>query len=274
MKQVILAEKAGFCYGVKRAIELTKKVDSPAFTLGELIHNPQMVAKLEQQGITCAQNLSEVPEGSTLIIRAHGVSDQVLEQAKQKKLQIVNATCPFVSKVHVLAKKLETEGWQPVLLGEKGHPEVIGIIDNLKNPILVSNLEGAKKVQQFPKIGLVSQTTQSHRLFNQIKAELQKHCQELKAIDTICDATNSPQQAAANLAKQVDFMVIIGGQASGNTKRLYEICREIVPSIKIETVKELPLEKIQPYQKIGITAGASTPDWLIQEVIDKIKKIG
>jgi len=273
MPKIILADKAGFCYGVKRAIDLASQVKGKGFSLGEIIHNPQMMAKLEAKGITVVQSLSQVPDGSTVIIRAHGVSDKVLFEAKHKNLKIINTTCPFVNKVHILAKQMAQEGRQVIVLGEKEHPEVKGIVENLDQPVVVSSLAEAKLVKNYEQIGFVSQTTQQHQTFNDIKRELANHTGDLKAIDTICDATSERQQAATELAKQVDLMIVIGGRASGNTKRLYEICKSITEAIKIETVAELYLDKINKYKTIGITAGASTPDWLIQEVIDKIEKM-
>ncbi len=273
MPQVIIAKKAGFCYGVKRAIDLAQTVAGQAFSLGELIHNPQMIAKLEQQGITGVDSIDQVPDGQTVIIRAHGETDEILQKAEAKKLKVVNATCPFVNKVHVLAKTMEADGYQVIVLGEDHHPEVIGIIGNLKNGIVIHNLTEAKKLPRFDKIGLVSQTTQQHKTFNDIKKELANHCQELKAIDTICDATSERQEAAQELAKQVDYMIVIGGKNSGNTNQLFEISNKITESIHVETVDELNLNKIKNKKKVGITAGASTPDHLIQQVVDKIAKI-
>lgn len=273
MPKIILADQAGFCYGVKRAIDLASQVEGEVFSLGEIIHNPQMMAKLEAKGITTVQSLSEVPDSKTVIIRAHGVSDKVLAEAKQKNLKIINATCPFVNKVHTLANQMAQEGRQIIVLGEKNHPEVKGIVDNLDQPIVIGSLAEAQQLKKYRQIGLVSQTTQQHQTFNTIKQELAKHTEDLKAVDTICDATTERQQSASALASRVDFMIVIGGRASGNTKRLFEICQSLTDSIKIETVAEIDLDTIKNYQTIGITAGASTPDWIIEEVIDEIKKI-
>ncbi|MFH1597677.1 MAG: 4-hydroxy-3-methylbut-2-enyl diphosphate reductase [Patescibacteria group bacterium] len=272
MSKIKIAQKAGFCYGVQRAIDLANEVQDQAFTLGELIHNPQMIAKLEKNGIKCANVLEEIPAGSTVIIRAHGVSDQTLKQAKDKNLKIIDATCPFVTKVHVLAKQMEKEGYQVILLGEKDHPEVKGIVGNLAKPLIICELKEVTSLGQFKKIGLLAQTTQNHDTFNLVEEELRNHTKDLKAIDTICDATLERQDAAKDLADQVEMMIVIGGRQSGNTKRLFNICSQITKTIHIETAQELDFNNIQELQTVGITAGASTPDWIIQEVIDKINQ--
>ncbi|MBU1149211.1 4-hydroxy-3-methylbut-2-enyl diphosphate reductase [Patescibacteria group bacterium] len=273
MSKIIIAKKAGFCYGVKRAIDLAQSVPGKAFSLGQLIHNPQMISRLKKEGIDCVDSIDQVPDSATVIIRAHGETDAVFSKAKAKNLKVVNATCPFVNKVHVLAKTMEQDGYQVVVLGEADHPEIIGIIGNLRAGMVINDLAQAKKLPQFKKIGLVSQTTQQHKTFNNIKKELSSHCQELKAIDTICDATSSRQHAARELAQHVDYLIVIGGKNSGNTNRLFQICNELTESIHIETVEELDFDLIKKKTTVGITAGASTPDFLIQQVVDQISKL-
>ncbi|MBW2977828.1 4-hydroxy-3-methylbut-2-enyl diphosphate reductase [Candidatus Woesearchaeota archaeon] len=278
MKKITLAKHAGFCFGVKRALNIvtsaknknkTKKVN----IFGPLIHNPQEIKRLEKKGIKTVyklhKNLKDI-----LVIRAHGVPDSLIKRAKAKGLKTIDATCPFVKQVHVISKDLEKKGHQVVVFGDAYHPEVVGIAGNLKDPIVV---EEPELIEHFPfieKMALVAQTTQNQKKFNKAAKLLKSRCNKLIAKNTICNATEQRQNASKKLAEKSDIMIVIGGQNSGNTKRLNQICKSLQKNTyHIETEKELKKQWFDNKKKIGITAGASTPDWIIRKVISRIKEI-
>lgn len=262
----------GFCFGVKRAVELAEKHPERLNTLGPLIHNPQEVERLAEQGKVPVDDLKKVTE-STVLIRAHGVPDFILKRAKELGLHVINATCPFVSKAHALSKQLEKTGHQVIIIGEPNHAEVMGIVGNLTSPIVVKTLDEAKKLGQFNKLGAIAQTTSNTQLVDQIVEELKKHTQEFKAMETICQATEEHQAAVRELAPKVDVMVVVGGKSSGNTTRLHQICLEYGPAYHIETADEINPAWFTNINTVGLTAGASTPDWIINEVEGEIKNI-
>lgn len=271
--EIYLAKHAGTCYGVERALKIASKLagKNNVYTLGHLIHNPQVVKELEEKGITCVKKLSEIHKGK-VIIRAHGVPPQTIQKAEKLELKIIDATCPYVTKVHNLTKKLDKEGYQVIILGEKEHPEVIGIKGNSENAIVIENLEEAKKIK-YERIGLVSQTTQPKGKFEKVAKELEKHTKELKVYNTICNATEKRQKAAMELAKKVDLMIVLGGYESGNTRRLAELCSKEIETYHIEKFSDLKKKVLKGKEKIGITAGASTPDYLIKDLIQELNSI-
>lgn len=270
--KTIIAKHSGFCFGVRRAVNLCldNRYRKPVFTLGPIVHNPQVIEKLNHKGIRVVNNIINVKRG-TIIIRAHGIPKSVIDKAKKKRLQVVDATCPFVKKVQDKALELEYAGYQVIILGERDHPEIIGIAGNLEKPIIIENIGEAKKLKAFSKIGLVSQTTQEDELFSHIVKILQSKTKNLKVNNTICSATNERQYAAQELAQKVDLMIVIGGKDSGNTRRLTQICSKFIPTYHIETASELKTEWFTDKNICGITAGASTPNWIIKEVVEKIK---
>lgn len=270
--KVYLAEHAGFCFGVKRAIDRATKLvgQQNVYTLGPLIHNPQVIEGLEQKGIKCIESLTEISEGK-IIIRAHGVPPQTIQKAKQKGLEVIDATCPYVKKVHNLTKKLHKQGYQVIIFGEKEHPEVIGVKGNSKNAIVIENLEEIATLGRYEKIGLVSQTTQSPKKYETISEELKKHAKELKVYSTICDATEKRQQSAVELSKKVDLMIVLGGLNSGNTRRLAELCNKEITTIHVEKFSDIETKILENKNNVGITAGASTPDYLIKELIQALE---
>lgn len=274
--EVLLAEFLGFCYGVKRAIKIAREnastEDNPSATLGPIIHNPQMVARLKEDGVGTINSLDEMESG-TVIIRSHGVGPEIYETAKAKNLKLVDATCPHVRRAQLAAKALVDEGYTVVIVGEKNHPEVKSIFEwtNGKATI-VETIEEAKDVQPSAKLGIVSQTTFSGDNFKKIVLALLDKSQELKIERTICTATSERQKAAAELAEKVDLMLVIGGKNSANTTRLYQLCKEKCTTYHIETAEELQSQWFDKIKKIGITAGASTPDWIIKEVYVKCQK--
>lgn len=273
---VILAEHLGFCYGVKRAIKLAKDSASPTVrtcTLGPIIHNPQMVAKLTDEGVGMVDTLDEMAAG-TIIIRSHGVGPQVYEAAEKSGLTIVDATCPHVKKAQRSAQSLAQEGYTVVIVGEKRHPEVKSILEWSGNKAaVVETVAEAAAIQPCGKLGIVAQTTFSAEMFKKIVTAMLDKANDIKIARTICSATDQRQAAARKLASQVDLMLVIGGKNSANTTRLAQLCAEQCNTHHIETAAELQDEWFNGIEKVGITAGASTPDWIIQEVYEKCSKI-
>lgn len=277
--KIILSKQAGFCYGVKRAVDKTwetlKKNQRPVYMLGEIVHNKEVVKKLARAGAKIIDNLSEAENHqATLLIRAHGTTPQTLAQAKKLKLDIVDATCPMVKLVHNLALKMIKEGCQIVLAGDKGHEEIIGIIGTTADKaIVVENPEEAAGLKYYPKIALLSQTTQSLKNLQAIASGLVSRCAELRVYNTICLATSLRQNELIKLAKLVDLIIVIGSRHSANTVRLAEISKSLgVKTYHIDNPDELKKLWFKNIKKVGVTAGASTPDWIIKEVIARLKK--
>jgi len=268
--KVVLAKNSGFCFGVKRAIELALKIKKKVYTLGPLIHNPQVIAQLEQKGIVVIDSIDDIERGK-IIIRAHGIPRSVITRAKKKELSVIDATCPFVQNVQQIAESLGKDGYQVVIIGEANHPEVIGIADRVKNPIIIEDVSKVSGIGQFEKIGVVAQTTQSVENYKKTIHELRKHSKKVKVFNTICNATKKNQSAAKELAKNVNLMIVVGGYNSGNTRRLAKLCSEIVETKHIEVADELKKEWCEKREIIGVTGGASTPDWIIHEVIKSIE---
>ncbi len=268
-KKVVRSKVMGFCFGVKRAIEIAEKTGRPLNTLGPLIHNPQEIERLSKTGKIPIETIDQATE-NTLLIRAHGVPDFIIERAKAKGLEVIDATCPFVKKAHTLSKHLEDNGYKVIIIGKKDHPEIKGIVGNLKNAIIIESLKEARKLGHYIKLGVIAQTTSNQKKIDEIIAELKLHSKETKIMETICQATQEHQAAARKLAPTVEAMVVVGGKSSANTTRLHEICSEYVPAYHVETADELDPSWFSQIEKIGITAGASTPDWVIDAVINKI----
>ena len=273
--EVILADNLGFCYGVKRAIQLAEDSAAPGQvtnTLGPIIHNPQMVAKLAENGVGTVDSLDEVKEG-TIIIRSHGVGPDVYDRVEAMGLNMVDATCPHVRKAQSSAKMLADEGYQVVIIGEKRHPEVKSIIEWAGDgAVAIETEEEADALPKYGKLGVVAQTTFSAPKFKLIVERLLDKSSDMKILRTICTATDQRQSAAMKLATEVDLMIVIGGKNSANTTRLAQLCGDKCKTYHIETADELRDDWFDKIKKIGITAGASTPDWIIKEVYKKCQK--
>ena len=274
--EIILADKAGFCFGVKRAINTAFEAARTGNIncLGPLIHNPQEVERLRKAGVETVDDFSTLKEGHSLIIRSHGVPPSTLEQAKKQGLQIIDLTCPFVGKAQRHAENLRDEGYQVVVVGEKEHPEVQSIIGYAgKDAVVIENVQDMDEVKFQSRIGIVAQTTQSYGNFSEIVLKFLRISKELKVYNTICNSTTERQRAAQVLARQVDVMLVVGGRNSANTSRLATICRqEGKPTHHIEVAGEVRPEWFQGAQRIGVTAGASTPDWVLKEVLERLQK--
>lgn len=287
-KTILIAEHAGFCHGVKKAVDKTvetgETADKPVYVLGQLIHNQQVIDKLSEQGIQTVTRLDEVPVGSVVVIRTHGADPALMESARERGIDVSDATCPDVRLVQNKAIELAQEGYTVVVVGKKDHPEVVGITAHARHEVPGAHVvavnspdEIAEKLGGLPKrrIGIVSQTTQMEETFFDMVKCLSKIAKELKVFNTICPATYFRQHAALDLAGQVDAMVVVGGKNSSNTTHLADICRELgTATIHVETWRELEgFEPLVQAQKIGVTAGASTPDWLVDEVIEYLQKM-
>ncbi len=267
--KVSIAQYAGACFGVERALDIVVKnaeEKSNVVTLGPLIHNPQVVADLDSKGVRVVSEPSDV-DNATVIVRTHGVVPEVIESAKDLGHDVVDATCPYVKKVHLAASKLEAEGYQVVIVGESGHPEVEGIVGHAKSAWVIGSIKDLEHLSIPKKVGVVVQTTQSQDLLQEIVSFLCIRCENLKVINTICQATSERQAAAKSMAVQCDCMIVVGGKNSANTTRLYEICLQSCSNTHhIETSDELRVEWFKGCNHIGITAGASTPQKYIQIV--------
>lgn len=274
--EIRIAENCGFCYGVKRAVNMAQDTSDQlerSYTLGPIIHNPQVVSNLEEHGVYAVDSLDEIP-GGTVIIRSHGVGPAVYEEATDKGLKVVDATCPHVKKAQQDAKSVIDSEMSLVILGEEKHPEVISINLWAQNKGIVIETEEKAKILPFVENrGVVVQTTFSQFKFQSIIDILEEKTQNLKVFKTICTATQERQNSAVELAKTVDLMIVVGGKNSGNTNRLAEVCRDVgCTTYHIETAAELQLDWFNHVQTVGVTAGASTPDWIIKEVIDTMNE--
>ena len=276
MAKITIAKSAGFCFGVKRAIDLAQDIASKnkdVYTFGPLIHNPQEVARLEKENIKVIEDYSNIEKG-ILVLRTHGIPLNIYENLSQKEnIKIVDATCPFVKKAQDIIKELSTDSEQIVIVGEKKHPEVVALVSYGKGKCLVvEDKKDVKNVKKTDIIYVVSQTTQSPKKFEEIVNEISKISQ-VKVFNTICRATFDRQSAAEKLAKEVDIMIVIGGKNSGNTTRLYQICSAITTTYHIENIDEIKRDWFNDIKNIGITAGASTPDWIIEKIKRRIQEI-
>ncbi len=273
---ITVAKRAGACYGVERALRMVGEAAEQGGvvrTLGPLIHNPRVVADLASRGIGEVGDLDELAPGSTVVIRSHGVVPSVIEEVRAHGLTVLDATCPHVKKAHESASLLASEGYQVVIVGEPGHPEVEGILGHAGEDAIVvddpAELAGKAIKRQ---VGVVVQTTQTRELLKAVVDELLPRVGELRVFTTICEATRQRQHAADDLARQADCMVVVGGKNSGNTTRLAEICRASCPATHhIEGADELDPAWFQGVSRIGVTAGASTPADQIESVCAAIE---
>ena len=272
--KVFFAKYLGFCYGVKRAIKIAREnAGDKCCTLGPIIHNPQMVERLRAEGVDAAENLSDIDEG-TVIIRSHGVGPKVYEEIKAKGLKIVDATCPHVKKAQLSARDLVNQGYNVVIVGEKNHPEVKSIFEwAAQRTTIIETVAEAENFASCKKLGIVSQTTVSSEHFEKIVLQLLRKSGDIKILRTICTATDQRQRAAMELAEKVDVMLVVGGRNSANTTKLAKLCEKKCKTYHIETSDEISQDWFADSEKVGITAGASTPDWIIKAVEEKLGEV-
>lgn len=285
--EIILGKKSGFCYGVQNAVEKaeTEVANSKEtiYCLGELVHNKTVTSNLENKGLVFIENLEQT-KGKT-IIRAHGIEKEVYEDAKKRNIELIDLTCPNVLKIHDLANEYSKKGYYIILIGKKGHPETIGTISFCgENSKIIYDLDEVEQViidikkANFKKVLVISQTTYSLKKFDDIVNEISNNISKdikLEVKNTICLATELRQKETDEISKQADIMIVVGGKNSSNTTKLYEICiSNCKKVIHIEDEKELKLDEISKYNKVGIVAGASTPKVTIDNVVNLLKMKG
>lgn len=268
--RLFIATEAGACFGVNRALDmveaLSSKVHGPIHTLGPLIHNPQVVEKLKHKGVDVISSSNDV-RGKAVVLRTHGVTPQEEEEAKRSHEIVIDATCPFVIRAHKAAETLKSEGYQVLVLGEKGHAEVLGTLGHAPGAVCIETTKDIDALTLKKKVGLVVQTTQVEAHLAEIVRYLAPRVNELRVFNTICEATEKRQDAARVLSQNVDAMIVIGGKNSANTTRLAEICREYCShTYHVETPDELDITAFSDDLDVGITAGASTPQYQIDEL--------
>ena len=279
--RIIMAEHAGFCFGVKRAVDAIEQSlhdNHEVWTIGLPIHNPQEVSRLQALGLRVAESADEIPDGAKVLIRAHGEPLEVFEVLRSKGADVEDMTCPFVKKAQNLAAELSREGYHVVLLGDKNHPEIKGILGHvadISNAEVVLNEDEAAKIKSYGKTALISQTTQREERLSRVAGILVSKCSQLHVCNTICKATSERQDAVRELVKDgnVDGVVLIGGRSSANTGKLRDIIEsENVSVLWVEDEEELERnhEWFMNKNTIGIAAGASTPEWLINKIMNNI----
>ncbi|RLB11810.1 MAG: 4-hydroxy-3-methylbut-2-enyl diphosphate reductase [Deltaproteobacteria bacterium] len=279
--EIKVAKTAGFCMGVRRALELvlarSLKDSGPIYTYGPLIHNRQVVDLLESKGIKTINSLDEIDklDSGTIVIRAHGIPPDEKEKIRKKGLNILDATCPKVAKVQGIIKYYTGKGYSAIIVGDMGHAEVKGLVGYSQGPVyVIQDVEDIQKLPQMQKVIVVAQTTQNKLRYKKITSALKERFPEAKIFNTICDATNQRQEEVRRLAKETDCIVVVGGYHSGNTKRLVQVAKEAGAKVlHVETEKELDKEEIIKANRIGVTAGASTPNWIIRKVVAEIESI-
>lgn len=279
--KVITAKTAGFCFGVKRAVdkvyEQAAEGVAPVYTYGPIIHNEEVVKDLEKRGIRVvdsAGELEKLHEG-TIVIRSHGVSKEIYEKIRQQGLHLVDATCPFVLKIHNIVKRESAKGSQIVIIGNRSHPEVEGIYGWCEDgATVIATEEEAENFAPIPgkQVCIVSQTTFNYNKFNKLVEIISEKVYDILVLNTICDATAKRQTEAAEIAKVVDAMIVIGGRNSSNTQKLFEICKkECENTYYIQTLVDLDVQSLPSMSCVGITAGASTPNKIIEEVQNNVR---
>ncbi|WP_075719489.1 4-hydroxy-3-methylbut-2-enyl diphosphate reductase [Roseburia sp. 499] len=281
--EVILAKSAGFCFGVKRAVDTVyqqaEEKDGKIYTYGPIIHNEEVVKDLEQKGVQVVETKEELRKckDGTVIIRSHGVGKEIYDLLKEENISYVDATCPFVLKIHRLVEKYSKEDYHVVIIGNGEHPEVQGIhgwSSNLEETTVISAPEEARKFNlKVPKkICVVSQTTFNNKKFKELVEIIAEKGYDIIVLNTICNATQERQAEAREIAGNVEAMIVIGGKTSSNTQKLFEICKkECENTCYIQTLKDLDLSKLQSINSVGITAGASTPNKIIEEVQKNVR---
>lgn len=276
--RVVVARHMGFCGGVRRAVDLALQAarngQGGATTWGPLIHNPQEVARLQREGVRVAERLEDL-DGGAFVVSAYGVESAVLDAARQRGMPVVDATCPVVTRAHELAERLAEEGYFVVAVGDHGHPEMVTLKEKLGDRVAVVHTpEEAARLRLRGKVGVLSQTTQSLENFRRIVAEIVTRVKETKVINTLCPAITVRQEEAHRLLQEVDVLLVVGGRGSSNTTRLAEIGRQRgVATYHVETADELEASWFSPDCTVGVMSGASTPNWIIEQVLLRLDEI-
>tara|TARA_B100000886_G_scaffold285220_1_gene209667 strand:+ start:821 stop:1657 length:837 start_codon:yes stop_codon:yes gene_type:complete len=275
--KILVAKDAGYCFGVRDAVNLAKKSGDDfqeVYMLGDIVHNERVVEDLSKTGSKVVASLDDIPEDKPVLFRAHGTKPEVWKEAQRKKLNIIDATCPLVTEIHEEIKMLESENRKTIIIGDHGHDEVVGIAAQVKKPIIISNVEEAKALGRMRKAGVVSQSTQMIENVQEIMSILMSKVFDLRFVNTICYPTRKNHEQIKELSKIVDVMIIIGSFTSANSKRLTQLAKQRNEN-SYQVVDELDLksEWFEGVDKVGISAGASTPDSIIQSVTKHIKNL-
>ncbi|WFA09723.1 bifunctional 4-hydroxy-3-methylbut-2-enyl diphosphate reductase/30S ribosomal protein S1 [Tissierella sp. Yu-01] len=276
--EIVIAKNAGVCFGVKRALELayeqSENASGKVYSYGPLVHNPQVVTELENRGVATIDEIDNIEEGN-LIVRSHGVPKNIIDKIKVKNINLVDCTCPYVSKVHKKVEEYYNRGYDIIIIGDKTHPEVIGINGWCNNKAYIINSEEeANLLPYLENICVVSQTTNTLEKFDNLVEIIKNKANNINIDNTICNATKVRQESTADVAKSVEAMIVLGGKNSSNTRKLVEISKKYCNNVfHVETIKDLSLQDIQIFNTIGITAGASTPDWIIKEAVEAMDNL-
>ncbi|MBQ3224828.1 MAG: bifunctional 4-hydroxy-3-methylbut-2-enyl diphosphate reductase/30S ribosomal protein S1 [Oscillospiraceae bacterium] len=282
MAKVTVAKTAGFCFGVRRAVDMAEKLGREgvqACTIGPIIHDAHVVKHLEALGVPSVDSPGQVPEGSLAVIRSHGVAKSVYDELSSRGIEYADATCPYVMRIHNIVREKSENGYEVIIVGKRSHPEVLGIAGQCFHSEIVGSAEEMSKLFEnrpelrAKRVCAVSQTTVGRKIWENCVKILKKVCTNCEIFDTICLATDKRQTEAASLASESDVMVVIGDRTSSNTQELVAICSSVCPKvIRVENAEEIELSVIRGAERIGITAGASTPDWIIKEVKGKMSE--
>ncbi len=275
--KIFLAKNAGYCFGVRDAVQLaydTAQDDGDVYMLGHIVHNENVVEKLDKAGAKVVETLDQVPNGKPILFRAHGTHVDTWKKAQEKNMNIIDATCPLVEEIHDEIKILEKEGRKIIIIGDHGHDEVIGIASQVKNAVIVANTDEANALRKTKKAGVVSQSTQTIENVQEIINILMSKVFDLRFVNTICFPTKRNQEQIKELAEACDLMIVIGSFTSANSKRLTQLAKERNKlSFQVTCANDVDESWLENVETVGISAGASTPDNIINEVIDKIKLI-
>lgn len=276
--KIILAKDAGYCFGVRDAVNLAFKTveeHGDVYMLGHIVHNENVVKNLDRAGAKVVETLENVPEGNPILFRAHGTTTEIWDDAKSKSMNIVDATCPLVLEIHEEVKKLELEERKIIIIGDHGHDEVAGIASQVKDPIIVANPDEARALRKMKRAGVVSQSTQTIENVQEIINIIMTKVFDLHFVNTICFPTKRNQEQIKELAKCCDVMIVIGSFTSANSKRLTALAKEQNNrSYQVTSADEIDPNWLVGVEAVGVSAGASTPDNIIQEVLVKLKNIG
>ena len=276
--KILVAKDAGYCFGVRDAVNLaydTAQDHGEVYMLGTIVHNEKVVEDLSKAGTKVVDKLAEVPKDKPILFRAHGTAPRVWDKAKNKNLNIIDATCPLVIEIHDEIKKLEAEGRRTIIIGDHGHDEVVGIAAQVENPIVLANVEEAKALRKMKKAGVVSQSTQMIENVQEIINVLVEKVFDLRFVNTICFPTRRNHEQIKELATKCEVMIVIGSFTSANSKRLTQLALERNKrSYQLTNADDLEKSWFENCETVGISAGASTPDDIIRDVVEKIKEIG
>ena len=276
---VKIAKTAGFCWGVRRTVDKVMEVadrrrGDPVVTLGPIIHNPQAVARFREKGVGTVNAISDVADGTTVVVRTHGAVREELERADGRGLEVVDGTCPYVKYPQAVAQRLSREGYHVVIVGDANHAEIKGVLSYAEGPCTVVKPGGVIPAFEAKKVAVIAQTTCIGADFERVVGALAARHKEVRAVNTICNDTEERQADARALAREVDAIVVVGGKNSANTRHLAEICREIQPRTwHVETEAELLPEWFRGCRTVGISAGASTPDWVVEGVAAWLREL-